>query len=106
MRVLPPIALLLLFSHSPANAGLFEQHPDVIVCSVSDQAPDATWNDLVFYISGLQKDGSTLYKSLTSNPVLLRVGKEGKVDAPKLADCDGKTIETLRKKGRAVNFGS
>ncbi|WP_338518875.1 hypothetical protein [Alteromonas gracilis] len=43
-------------------AGIINDHPDILVCSVSENAQDSTWQDLVVYVSGTQKDGATLYK--------------------------------------------
>jgi len=47
-------------------------------------------------------DGGVLYKSLTSNPVLVTITSDGRVDAKNLADCDGKTVAELRDEGRAL----
>ncbi len=86
------------------DAGVFKNNPDVLVCSVEDPISVQPWDELVFYVSALLEDGSVLYKSLTSNPVLAKVTPEGKVDAKNLADCDGKTVTELRKSGRAFDF--
>ena len=86
-------------------AGIINEHPDILVCSVSENAQDSTWQDLVFYVSGTQKDGAILYKSLTSNPVLIRIDESGVLSAPKLANCDKKTVQALREAGRAKDFG-
>lgn len=88
-----------------ANAGIINKHPDILVCSVSEDVRDATWQDLVFYVSGTQKDGAVLYKSLTSNPVLIRINEAGILSAPKLANCDNQSVQTLREAGRAKDFG-
>jgi hypothetical protein len=89
---------------APVQAQLFEQRPDVLVCSVSQSVTDDAWLEFVFYISGTQKGGITLYKSLTSNPVLIKVDSAGNISAPNLADCDAKKVEDLLEKGRAAYF--
>lgn len=88
-----------------ANAGIINKHPDILVCSVSEDVRDATWQNLVFYVSGTQKDGAVLYKSLTSNPVLIRINEAGILSAPKLANCDNQSVQALREAGRAKDFG-
>ncbi|WP_420933981.1 hypothetical protein ACOJR9_16440 [Alteromonas sp. A081] len=89
-----------------ASAGIINKHPDILVCSVSEDVKDAVWQDLVFYVSGTQKDGAILYKSLTSNPVLIRIDEDGMLSAPKLANCDKQTVQAMREAGRAKDFGS
>lgn len=89
-----------------ANASIINKFPDILVCSVSEDVRDATWQDLVFYISGTQKDGAVLYKSLTSNPVLIRINEAGILSAPKLENCDKQTVQAMRDAGRAKDFGS
>ncbi|MEO1420927.1 MAG: hypothetical protein AAFU66_08255 [Pseudomonadota bacterium] len=79
------------------DAGVFKSRPDVLVCSVEDPISVQPWDELVFYVSALLEDGSVLYKSLTSNPVLAKVTPDGKVDAKNLADCDGKTVPSFAR---------
>ncbi|MEM9388113.1 MAG: hypothetical protein AAGA68_23875 [Pseudomonadota bacterium] len=88
-----------------ALGGVFGDPPDVIVCSVDDPTQVLPWDQLVFYVSARIEDGATLYKSLTSNPVLVTVGLDGSVQAPNLEDCDGKTVAALRRAGRARDYG-
>ena len=97
------LVCLMLFP-SVSDAGVFKNNPAVLVCSVEDPISVQPWDELVFYVSALLEDGSVLYKSLTSNPVLAKVTPEGKVDAKNLADCDGKPVPALRKSGRAFDF--
>lgn len=97
--------LLASFVSLHVSAGVFNDTPDILVCSIGEEVQNANWRDLVFYLSGTQQDGATLYKSLTSNPVLISVDSEGIVHAPKLADCHKQTVEALRKAGRAKDFG-
>ncbi len=87
-----------------ANAGVFSGLPDVLVCSVDDPSNEQRWDQFVFYVSAKLEDGSVLYKSLTSNPVLVTISTDGRVDAKNLADCDGKTVAELRGEGRAFDF--
>ena len=86
------------------RAEVFPGRPDVLVCSVDDPVDVQPWDKFVFYVSARLKDGSVLYKSLTSNPVLVTVSEDGIVNAENLADCDGKTVAELRDEGRAFNF--
>jgi hypothetical protein len=87
-----------------ANGQMFENRPDVLVCSVTQTQTADEWQQFVFYVSGLRKDGAVLYKSLFSNPALISISTEGRVSAPNLSDCDGKTVQELFEKGRAANF--
>jgi hypothetical protein len=92
--------------HCASQAGVFSGRPDVLVCSVNDPIDVQPWDQFVFYVSARLEDGSVLYKSLTSNPVLITITAEGIVDAKNLEDCDGKTVEALRETGRAFDFSS
>lgn len=97
-------AAFLMMLAGLAHAGIFEGRPDVVVCSVDDPVNVQRWDQLAFYVSARLEGGDVLYKSLTSNPVLVTISPEGRVSAPNLADCDGKTIADLRKEGRAFDF--
>jgi len=96
-------ALLLAFQGT-SLAGVFSGRPDVLVCSVDDPIGVQPWDQFVFYVSARLKDGSVLYKSLTSNPVLVTIGEDGRVTAENLVDCDGRTVDELRAAGRAFDF--
>ena len=85
-------------------AGVFADRPDVLVCSVDDPINVQPWDQLVFYVSARLEGGGILYKSLTSNPILVTIAPDGRVDAENLADCDGKTAAELREEGRAFDF--
>ncbi len=99
-----PVFASIAFLASNAVAGVFAGRPDVLVCSVNDPAEIQPWDQFVFYVSGRLEDGGVLYKSLTSNPVLVIVRPDGRVEAENLADCDGKTVAELRAEGRAFDF--
>lgn len=99
-------ALLLAFSASGAYPGIVEGKPDAIVCSVKDPVGALPWEQLVFYVSAHTRNGDTLYKSATSDPVVLLVSAEGIVNGANLADCDGRNVESLFKDNRAFNFSS
>lgn len=88
----------------PSAAGVFPGRPDVLVCSVDDPIDAQPWDQFVFYVSARLEDGGVLYKSLTSNPVLITVTSDGRVQAANLADCDGRTVVELREQGRAFDF--
>ncbi len=104
MRTQALTATLLLCLAGNAGAGVFGGAPDVLVCSVNDPTEVLPWDQLVFYVSARIEGGATLYKSLTSNPVLVTIGVNGMVEAPNLADCDGKSARELRSSGRARDF--
>ena len=86
------------------HAGVFSDLPDVLVCSVDDPSNEQRWDQFVFYVSAKLDDGAVLYKSLTSNPVLVKISPDGTVSAENLADCDSKTVAELRDEGRAFDF--
>ena len=90
--------------HGTTHAGVFTGRPDVLVCSVDDPSDVQPWDQFVFYVSGRLEDGGVLYKSLTSNPVLIMISPDGRVAAENLDDCDGKTVAELRDEGRAFDF--
>ncbi|MEE4245351.1 MAG: hypothetical protein V2I33_08055 [Kangiellaceae bacterium] len=103
MKVIIVSIVMMLFAFDlPAN--VVKGKPDVIVCSLSASASTDNWDTFVFYISGVRKDGSILYKSMTSNPVLVTVDRSGKVSAPNLKDCDQQNVSALKKNGQAYNF--
>lgn len=96
----------LLVPQGISHAGVFSGRPDVLVCSVDDPVDAQPWDKFVFYVSARLEDGSVLYKSLTSNPVLVSITTDGRVRAENLADCDGKTVAELRDEGRAFDFSA
>lgn len=105
MLVIVGLCGLVLVGHgSEARAGVFPGRPDVLVCSVDDPINAQPWDKFVFYVSGRLASGGVLYKSLTSNPVLITITVDGLVEAKNLADCDGKTVDELRAEGRAFDF--
>jgi len=100
-------SFLLLSLLAPiADATVFEDRLDAIVCSVSDPTGVLPWDELVFYVSAHTRGGDTLYKTLTSDPVVLVVNAEGTISGRNLADCDGRTLETLASEGRVFELTS
>lgn len=97
-------ASLLAFSSIPARAEIITGMPDAIVCSVRDPTGSLPWERLVFYVSASTVDGRTLFKTLTSDPVVLLVSADGVVSGGNLADCDGRTLESLAREGKAFTF--
>lgn len=87
-----------------AFASVLPKVPDAIVCSVRDPTGVSPWEKLVFYVSARTSDGRTLYKTLTSDPVVLFVDTDGIIDGVNLADCDGRDVEQLTQEGRAIIF--
>lgn len=98
------LAVMLVTIHETSYAGVFSGRPDVLVCSVDDPINAQPWDQFVFYVSARLEDGGVLYKSLTSNPVLVTIKVDGLLEGKNLADCDGKTIAELREAGRAFDF--
>ncbi len=98
------VGALLSLAASSARTEIISGMPDVIVCSVQDPTGVLPWERMVFYVSAYMRDGRTLYKSSTSDPVLLMVSADGVVDGANLADCDGRSIESLRKDNKAFTF--
>lgn len=98
------LSLPLLAFPLSLHAEIIESMPDVIVCSVKDPTGTLAWEKLVYYVSARMSGGETLFKTLTSDPVVLLVSKEGVVKGPNLADCDGRSIESLREDGRAFDI--
>jgi hypothetical protein len=79
-------------SGTDAKAEIFKGYPDVIVCRVNN-------TQAAVYIANVNDDGSAVYKTLgdafatvTADRVFHREGAK---------DCDGKTIDQLKKDGQA-----
>lgn len=98
------VAVVVLTMALPARAGLIADRPDAIICSVSDPTGVLPWDELVFYISAHTRNGRTLYKTLTSAPVVLIVDADDVINGANLADCDGRSIDELRNEERAVDW--
>lgn len=94
-------AFLQLLAPPSSRAEIIEGRPDAIVCSVKDPTGVLPWAQLVYYVSARTTDGRTLYKTLTSDPVVILVREDGIVDGQNLADCAGLSIEELFAEGRA-----
>lgn len=104
-RLALPLAALLQAVFPPAvRADIVVGMPDAIVCSVKDPTGTLPWERLVFYVSARTVDGRTLYKTLTSDPVVLLVSAGGVVSGGNLADCDGQPIASLVSEGKAFTF--
>lgn len=95
------VLLALVLPLESARAAIIEGFPDAIVCSVRDPTGLTPWEELVFYVSAHTLNGDTLYKTLTSDPVVIIVSNDGILSAPNLAQCDGRSIEQLLDSGRA-----
>lgn len=98
------LAALAFGAAQSVGAGVFEDRPDAIVCSVSDPTGVLRWDELVFWVSARMRGGDTLYKTLTSDPVVLVVDAEGRIDGRNLADCDDRTLDELRAEGRTLDL--
>ena len=99
-------AALLAASPLLTRADIIAGMPDAIVCSVKDPTGVLPWERLVFYVSARMRDGDTLYKSSTSDPVVLLVSSDGIVNGANLADCDGRSVESLREEERAFTLAT
>ncbi len=95
------LSVLISLPLAPIRAAIVAGFPDAIVCSVRDPTGFTPWEELVFYVSAHTLDGETLYKTLTSDPVVIIVSSDGVLEAPNLADCDGRSITDLLDRGRA-----
>lgn len=102
--VLSGASLLCVLTVGIAHAQIIVGMPDAIVCSVKDPTGTLPWERLVFYVSASTVDGRTLYKTLTSDPVVLLVSEAGVVSGGNLADCDGRAVGSLVREGKAFNF--
>ena len=96
-------APLLLSTLAPAGAEIFEGFPDAVICKYQGAARDFG-GDAVFYMDSRQENGVVIYKVFGRVPVVLRVGPDGVIDAGKLRDCHGKSVQQLRKAGRAFDL--
>ena len=99
-------ATLILMLSLPGflSAAIIDDLPDAVVCSVKDPTGFLPWEELVFYVSAHTRDGSTLYKTLTSDPVVLIIEQDGIINAPNLTNCDGRHIDNLLETGRAFHL--
>ncbi|MEM0953103.1 MAG: hypothetical protein AAGI24_03080 [Pseudomonadota bacterium] len=104
LAVMLAVLLTALFTAAIARAEIIPGMPDAIVCSVKDPTGVLPWERMVFYVSAQLRDGDTLYKSATSDPVLLKISEQGVINAANLADCDGRPVDELRKEGKAFNL--
>ena len=100
------LALFFPGTSVTAWAGIVPGMPDAIVCSVKDPTGTLPWERLVFYVSASTVDGRTLYKTLTSDPVVLLVSADGVISGGNLADCDGRHIDSLVDEGRAFTLSA
>lgn len=101
MMCLAGTAGLLGLVAAPASAQIINDMPDAIVCSVADPTGVLPWQRLIFYVSATMEDGKTLYKTLTSDPVVLLAGADGRIAAGNLADCNQRTVDELLRDGQA-----
>jgi len=95
---------MLAIAMKPVSAEVISNLPDAIVCSVKDPTGVLPWEELVFFVSAHTRDGDTLYKTLTSGPVVLIVASNGIINGSNLADCDGLNIQDLVDAGRAFHL--
>jgi len=94
---------VLLSTLAPAGAEIFKGFPDAIICKYQGAARDMG-GEAVFYVDSRQDDGVVFYKLFGRVPVVLKIGPDGMVDAGKLKDCHGKSLQQLREAGRAFDL--
>ncbi len=90
----------LFMSHS-ANAGIFGDAPDIVVCPLEANATRESGN-VVFYIDGTEND-TPFYKALGNMPVQLSINTDGTLET-RIPSCAGKTFDDLRQSGQSFNF--
>ena len=98
------LLVMLIITIKPVSAGVISKLPDAIVCSVKDPSGVLPWEELVFFVSAHTRDGDTLYKTLTSGPLVLFVASNGIINGPNLAGCDGLNIQDLVDAGKAFHL--
>jgi hypothetical protein len=98
------LLVTLTVATQPVSAGVISNLPDAIACSVKDPTGILPWEELVFFVSAHTRDGDTLYKTLTSGPLVLIVASNGIITGPNLAGCDGLKIQDLVDAGRAFHL--
>ncbi|MEM6605573.1 MAG: hypothetical protein AAF671_07430 [Pseudomonadota bacterium] len=101
IRLICLLATTLLTLAPPSRAEILDGVPDVIVCSVADPTGVLPWQRLVYYVSARMSNGDTLFKTLTSDPVVILVDEQGMIKGPNLVDCDGRNVKSLVQEGRA-----
>ena len=104
-HVLAIVALGLLHAPvSPAGAQIFDGRPDAVICPLA-AVSGRPGGLVVFHVNWRDDNGVTHYATMGTQTFRLDIGADGVVRAPKLKGCDGKTVEELRKSGRALDFG-
>ncbi|EED31813.1 hypothetical protein NOR53_3016 [gamma proteobacterium NOR5-3] len=96
--------MALMLPSLTAQAEIMPGKPDAIVCSVKDPTGVLPWEQLVYYVSARMSDGTTLYKTLTSDPVVLLVSDAGIINGANLADCHNRNVKSLQEEGRAFTL--
>ena len=96
MKLARSMLLALLFTTAPiARADMVEGYPDVIVCETRSGLT-------LLYLTHVSRDGSAVY-SLGREAV--KVGPDRVFRRENAQDCDGKTLEQLRKDGQTRSIG-
>ena len=96
-------AALLHIPVSPVKAQIFDGRPDAVVCPVAEIA-GRPGGDVVFHLVWQDEGGTTYYAPMGTLAFRLEIGSDGVVRAPKLAGCDGQSVEQLRASGRAFFY--
>ena len=88
--------LCLLISPSPSYSGVIKGLPDIIVCKKSDGGK------VVLTIMQTLGDGSAVYRGLGNNVSI--VGADRVLRRTGALDCNGQTLEQLRREGKAFDL--
>ena len=91
-------AAIAVLVAAEADAEVFKGYPDAIVCRAGD-------SQIVAYLAGVKDDGSALYKpplaeffaTVTPDHIFHHQGTK---------DCDGKSLDQLKKDGQTRTLGS
>lgn len=98
--ILLACAVVIAMSLHPAAAGLLGDVPDAIVCVLGK-------GKLVVYAARRLDDGSALYEPLEREfSAVITIDAKGVLHWANRPDCDGKSVEQLRRDGQAVDFAS
>lgn len=103
-HVLALVGLVLLsLLSSLAEAQIFDNRPDAVVCPVV-AISGRPGGLVVFHLVWHDDNGSTHYATMGTQTFRLEIGADDVVRAPKLEGCDGKTVEELRASERAFYY--
>jgi hypothetical protein len=92
------IAAIGLLAAGQADADMFKGYPDAIICRAGDAR-------VVAYLASVKDDGSALYKPPLAE-LYLTVTPDHIFHHQGTKDCDGKSLDQLRKDGQTRTFST